>query len=234
MIGERQFKFAIEALGNLLYPNICAGCGTDLSGKEVVCSACCASLPVTNFHMHANNPIEKIFWGRVPLLTAFSYLYFNKHSIVRQLLHQLKYQSNPEVGYFFGRKMGQAMLQSNRFIDLDALVPLPLHEVKLRSRGYNQAELVAKGMAEILNIPILSSIVSRPSQNVTQTHKNRTERWQNTSGKFKVNQQMNLERKHILLIDDVVTTGATLEACATEILKLKASISIATVAYTSL
>lgn len=234
MIGKRQFKYAIEALGHLLYPNICAGCGTDLSGKEVVCAACCASLPVTNFHMHANNPIEKIFWGRVPLLSAFSYLYFNKHSIVRQLLHQLKYQSNPEVGYFFGRRMGQVMLQSNRYTDLDALIPLPLHDSKLKSRGYNQAETIAEGIAEILRIPILNSVVTRPSQNQTQTHKNRTERWKNTCGKFLVKKSKELEKKHILLIDDVVTTGATLEACASELLNLKAAISIATVAYTSL
>lgn len=234
MIGERQFKYAIEALGHLFYPHLCAGCGTDLSGKEVVCAACCASLPVTNFHLHANNPIEKIFWGRVPLLTAFSYLYFNKHSIVRQLLHELKYQSNTEVGYFFGRRMGQAMLQSNRYLDLDALIPLPLHERKKRTRGYNQAELIASGISEILNIPVLNSVISRPSQNETQTHKNRSERWQNTSGKFKVTKGINLERKHILLIDDVVTTGATIESCATELLQLNASISIATVAYTSL
>ncbi len=227
-------KYSFEAIQSLFYPCVCAGCGIDLHGEEVICISCLQSLPVTNYHLHASNPVEKIFWGRVPLLSAFSYLYFNKHSIVRSLLHQLKYESNREVGYFFGRQIGHAMNLSNRYNEVDMIIPLPLHESKFRKRGYNQAELICDGISEITGIPVNTQLLIRPSKNETQTHKSRIERWENTSGKFHVKENSDIIGKHILLVDDVVTTGATLEASAVELVTKGAKVSIGTLAYTIL
>ena len=230
----KGLKYSIQAVESLFYPCVCAGCGIDLYNEEVICISCLHSLPVTNYHLHASNPVEKILWGRVPLLSAFSYLYFNKHSIVRSLLHQLKYESNKEVGYFFGRQIGNAMKLSNRYNEVDMVIPLPLHESKLRKRGYNQAELICEGISEITGIPVNTTLLIRPSKNETQTHKTRIERWENTSGKFQVVDITNIENRHILLVDDVVTTGATLEASAIELVRKGAKVSIGTLAYTIL
>lgn len=230
----RALRYSVEAVQSLFYPNICAGCGIDLHDEEVICISCLQSLPITNYHLHASNPVEKIFWGRVPLLSAFSYLYFNKHSIVRSLLHQLKYESNKEVGYFFGRQIGTALRQSNRYNHVEMLIPLPLHDSKMKKRGYNQAEIICQGISEVTSIPVNVHILKRPSRNETQTHKSRIERWQNTSGKFQVSDNANLQGKEVLLIDDVVTTGATLEASAVELVNKGAKVSIGTLAYTNL
>jgi len=231
---KAAFSYGIEAISSLFFPKVCAGCGTDITGDEIICIPCMHNLPVTNYHMHSSNPVEKIFWGRVPLLTAFSYLYFNKHSIVQSLLHQLKYQSNQEVGLFFGRQIGKAILNSNRYNDLEYLIPLPLHPSKQKKRGYNQAEMICDGISEILHIPVNTEILVRPVKNETQTHKSRMERWENTSGKFSISKKEKLEGKHIMLVDDVVTTGATLEVSAAMLLTTGCRLSIGTLAYTLL
>src|SRR5687767_11123504 len=143
-----------NSVAHLIYPEVCAGCGSDLiSGKQLLCLDCIDALPVSNFHMHANNPIEKIFWGRLPLVTAFSYLFFTKQSILQQLLHEFKYKGKKEIGEYFGRRMGEAILQSNRFADVDAVVPLPLFVKKERIRGYNQAAVIGQGISHVTGIP---------------------------------------------------------------------------------
>jgi ComF family protein len=228
------FHEAFQSVVNLFFPRVCGGCGNDLYGsEEVICIRCADMLPTTNFHVHGNNPVEKIFWGRLPLVAACSYLYFTKDSLLQRLMHSFKYNGNREIGLFFGRQMGKSFLQSNRFDRFDALIPLPLHPRKEKQRGYNQATVLCDGIAETMRIPVLKDAIVRSMITETQTRKNRISRWQNMEGKFVVKPEHLLRQKHVLLIDDVVTTGATLESCGLELLKVEGlRLSIATLAYT--
>lgn len=225
----------LSPLVNLFFPKLCTGCGNDLYGTQAeLCLSCMDKLPVTNFHLHGNNPVEKIFWGRLPLAVASSYLYFTKDSLIQHLLHEFKYRGNKEIGHFLGRCMGQSFVESNRFHPIQALIPLPLHPRKEKKRGYNQAAVLCDGIAEVFNIPVLKNVIARPTVTETQTHKNRIRRWQNIEGKFLLKEPSAIENRHILLIDDVVTTGATLEACGQELIQAESvTLSIATLAYTS-
>lgn len=187
-------------------------------------------MPHTNFAMHPNNPLEKKFWGRLSLTAGMSEFYFSKDSIVQNMIHELKYRGNKDAGKFFGNLVGKSLLNSNRF-NVDLIIPLPLFERKEKMRGYNQSELIANGIAEIINKPVIRNNVIRKVFTETQTKKHRLERWKNVATVFQVNYPEQLEGKKILLVDDVVTTGATLDACGTEILKIKdVSLSIATLA----
>ena len=225
----------VEAIAHLFYPQLCAGCGNDLQGTgQVICLRCFDQIPVTNFHLHAANPVEKIFWGRVAVTAAASYTYFTKDSMMQQLLHGLKYQGRKETGIFFGRKIGAALLDSNRFLDLRAIIPVPLHPKKEKKRGYNQAAVIAAGISEKMQLPLVTDSLLRTGASETQTHKSRVERWHNIAGLFKVSKDRELTGKHVLLVDDVITTGATLEACAAELLKTEGTrVSIVTIAYAS-
>jgi ComF family protein len=194
---------------------------------------CINRLPVTGFHMHANNPVEKIFWGRMPVTAAASFLYYSKDSLLQHIVHALKYKGNKELGLFIGRKMGELLFQTHRFSDIEALVPLPLFAARERKRGYNQATVLCEGMAEVLALPIFKQVIQRQTSSATQTNKNRIDRWLNMQGKFELKQPDTIAGKHILLIDDVITTGATLEACGQELLTAaNTRISIMTMAYT--
>ncbi len=192
-------------------------------------------LPVTNFHLHRDNPVEKIFMGRLAVEHASAYAYFNKQSVMQNLLHQLKYKGKKEIGLYFGRRMGEAFGSTERYSEIDALVPLPLFFKRERKRGYNQAAMICEGMAEIMGLPVLNTVIVRKRNTETQTHKNRAERWENIEGQFELIDKEKVEGKHVLLVDDVLTTGATLEACGSELLKAWGlKLSIATLAYTSL
>lgn len=180
--------------------------------------------------MHANNPLEKRFWGRLSLTSAMSELYFSKDSIVQNIIHEFKYRGNKKAGHYFGNLIGRSLLNSNRF-NIDLIVPLPLFIRKEKMRGFNQAEILCNGIAEIINKPIVTQNVTRKIFTESQTKKHRIERWQNVKGIFYVNDPKSLEDKHILLVDDVITTGATLEACGTEILKVTGTkLSVVTLA----
>jgi len=180
--------------------------------------------------MHANNPVEKRFWGRLAVTSAMSEFYFSQNSIVQNMIHELKYRGNKKAGKFFGNLMGKSLLNSNRF-HVDVIIPLPLFERKERMRGYNQSELIANGIAEIISKPVVKNNVVRNFFTETQTKKHRLERWKNVENIFYVTRPSELEGKHILLVDDVITTGATIESCGLEILKIKdAKLSIASFA----
>jgi ComF family protein len=226
-------KHIKEALLHLAFPHVCEGCGTDnLQAEHLLCLRCLSSLPSTNFYMHPNNPIEKIFWGRMPVTSASSQYYFTKESMMQHLMHQFKYKGNKEVGIYLGRLMGWALQESNRFSFVDALIPLPLHKSREHKRSYNQAAILCEGISSVLNKPVLKNVVIRPEQTETQTKKGRIQRWQNMRGKFELTNPQAIEEKHVLLVDDVVTTGATLEACGQEILKAKnTQLSIATLCF---
>jgi ComF family protein len=222
-----------DSLLHLAFPHVCEGCGTDnLQPEHLLCIRCLSTLPETNFHLHPNNPIEKIFWGRIPISCATAQYYFTKESMMQHLMHQFKYKANKDVGIYLGKLMGWALINSNRFSSIDALIPLPLHKSKEHKRGYNQAAVLCEGIASVLNKPVLKNIVTRPEQTETQTKKGRIQRWQNMEGKFELLNESSIENKHVLLVDDVVTTGATLEACGREILKAKnLQLSLATLCF---
>jgi ComF family protein len=218
-------------LFHLFYPYNCIGCGSDVIDKDnFICLQCIHDLPVTNFAIHANNALEKKFWGRVSVTSAMSELYFSKDSIVQNMIHEFKYRGNKNAGHYFGNMIGRSLLNCNRF-DVDLIIPLPLFIRKEKMRGFNQAEILCDGIAEIINKRVISKNVIRKVFTESQTRKHRTERWQNVEGLFYINDPKPLEGNHILLVDDVITTGATLEACGTEILNVRGTkLSVATLA----
>jgi ComF family protein len=224
-----------ESFLQLFFPHICVGCGSDLLSREnMICIRCMDALPQTQFELHADNPTEKIFWGRLPLESASSQYYFSKDSLMQRLMHQIKYKNNKELCIFLGRLMGQQLIQSNRFSEIDALIPLPLHPEKEKRRGYNQANLLCIGMAETMYLPVISDAVIRTAFTESQTNKGRVDRWLNMENKFEIANEELLQNKQLLLIDDVVTTGATLEACGMSILSAgNTRLSIATLCYAS-
>lgn len=232
MLGYKEIK---ESLLQLVFPHICAGCGSDLLNEESqLCIRCLTALPETNFNLHANNPMEKIFWGRLPLASATAQFYFTKESLIQHLMHQLKYKGNKELGLQLGRLMGSGFKETNRFNGIDALIPLPLYPKKEKRRGFNQATILCDGISEILNIPVFKNTIIRTQHTDTQTKKGRMERWQNIEGKFELLNPASIENKHILLVDDVVTTGATLEACGSILMQAEnLRLSIATLCFAS-
>ncbi len=224
-----------NALFHLAFPHVCEGCGCDIPDpSQLLCLSCLGSLPQTSFHLHGNNPVEKLFWGRLPITHATAQYYFTKASLMQRLMHQLKYKGNKEAGLYLGRLMGQALSASNRFIHTDVLVPLPLHRLREKQRGYNQAALLCQGISEVMNKPVLKNIVGRTIQTESQTKKGRISRWQNIEGRFELLDTSDIKDKHVLLVDDVVTTGATLESCGRALMEggLK-KLSIATLCFSS-
>lgn len=208
-----------QSLLHLIFPHVCAGCGTDLSNTEnQLCLRCAAALPQTFFELHGNNPVEKKLWGRLPVQAATAQYYFTRESLVQQIVHEIKYRNNTSLGRQIGRMMGRSLLQSGRFM-VDVLIPLPLFPEKEKKRGYNQSMVLCRGIADEMQIPVLNDIVIRPQFTETQTKKGRIERWKNMDGKFVLKDESAIAGKHVLLIDDVITTGATLESCGNEILK---------------
>lgn len=224
-----------ESVLHLLFPHVCESCGTDvIHPNNFLCLRCHADLPRTDFHLYPSNPVEKIFWGRLPLTSATAQYYFTKGSKMQNLMHGLKYKGNKELGLYLGRLMGNAFAESNRFRFIDALVPLPLFPSKEKKRGYNQATVLCEGITEVLDKPILKDVIIRTTHTDSQTKKNRVQRWANMEGRFELVNPGSIKDKHILLIDDVITTGATLEACGAELVNAEnVRLSIATLCYSS-
>lgn len=209
-----------EDLLAMVFPEICNACGKPLYKHEnLICNYCKVKLPFTNFHLQSDNPIEKIFWGRVPIEKAGAFLYFHKGNRVQQLMHRFKYKGKKEIGELIGNIYGHELVKSNCFTDVDMIIPVPLHPEKQQKRGYNQSEYFAIGLAKAMNIPCNNQILVRAVASSTQTKKNRFERWQNVETIFKVIDENALQNKHVILVDDVITTGATVEACAFTLLK---------------
>ena len=221
---------------NLFFPHVCVGCGSDqLQQQDIVCAECMAMLPYTGFLEHEENPVEKVFYGRIPVKVAGSLLYFTRPSIVQNLMQAVKYQGNQEAGLWMGELLGNAMLQSKRFNHINAIIPVPLHRQKEQQRGYNQAYLLAKGLSNILHAPVVDGVLIRQTFTATQTHKGRTDRMNILQNAFALTTPESLYQKHLLLVDDIITTGATLEACGQTLLSAApASLNITSVAYTRL
>ena len=198
-----------------------------------LCQQCIQNLPITDFFSINENPIEKIFWGRADIKNAGALLFFTKDSLVQRLMTQLKYHHNKKVGILFGKLMGQAIAAAEKFEQIDLLIPIPILPSKINSRGYNQSQVIAIGMQQVWNRPIMQDVLIKKNWSNSQTKKDRKARLQQVPDLFILNHPNRIEGKNILLVDDVLTTGATLEAAiATLMAGSPASISIAVAAYT--
>lgn len=221
----------ISSLEHIFFPVTCNGCGSGVANRtRPLCGLCLASLPFTHFAPCPNNPVEKTFRGRIRFRAAASLLYFTKDSLTQHLVHQFKYKGSRELARYLGQLTGMSLRSSGRFANIDAVVPLPLHRRKEEDRGYNQAALIGEGIAHSLQVPLLPHALARDKATRTQTLQSREERWANVNGRFRINEDG--LTGHILLVDDVITTGATLDACGSLINTIPGSaLSIATLAF---
>jgi len=224
----------LEGFAGLFWPNVCACCSTGLiRGEQYVCSHCMYELPATNFHKEDDNPVAQIFWGRAKIECATAGYYFRKGNNVQKLVHQVKYRGQKEMGTVLGREMGK-YLYNSKFIDIDIVAPVPLHQQKRRKRGYNQSEWIARGVAEVLGKPMDALTLERRFFTSSQTRKKRFDRWENVDAGFLLTHKETFAGRHILLVDDVLTTGATLEACIHAVLTAPGTkASVAALAFTS-
>ncbi|WP_210462571.1 ComF family protein [Rufibacter roseolus] len=219
----------------LLFPEDCRACGGDLAmGEEIICSHCRIKLPYTNFHLSpTDNPLHQVFWGRVPIQLAAAYLVFQEKGRVQRLLHQLKYKGQEEVGELLGRWFGAQLKTQEEFRAVEVVVPVPMHQSKERQRGYNQVLGFAKAIADHLELPLATDALRKNRLSATQTTKNRQARWEAMQQLYAIHRPEAIQGKHVLLVDDVITTGATIEACAQVLLKQGATaVSVASIAYT--
>lgn len=201
---------------HLFYPNLCALCQKPLvEGEEQICLGCLCDLPHTGYHRLPDNPVEQRLAGMVALEHGSAFLHYAKGGKTQRLIYALKYYDNPELGFLLGRQAARELLSDRSpLCQADLLIPVPLHPRKETTRGYNQSERIAAGMSSILRIPVCTDQVSRIIPTDSQTHRSIYERWQNTCSIFKINRPETLINKQLLLIDDVITTGATIAACA--------------------
>ncbi|MEI7595304.1 MAG: phosphoribosyltransferase family protein [Bacteroidota bacterium] len=219
---------------SLFFPNICLACSAPLQKFErCVCTSCNYHLPKTNFHKEKENAITQIFWGRINIYSAASYFYFQKAGKVQHLIHQLKYKGQQVVGEYIGEIYGNELKNAEYFKNIDFIVPVPLHPKKLKKRGYNQSECFARGISKSMNAPIVNDL-QRNFFTETQTKKSRFERWRNVGSVFELTNKEKYINKQILIVDDVITTGATIEACAQHFAAIEGvKISVVTIAYAS-
>lgn len=208
-------------LVHLIYPNTCLVCENELSQQHNhFCPFCYAELQFTYFE-RSDEPtlLDQLFWGRIPVHATYSYLYFEKGKSAQPILHALKYKDKPEIGVELGRMMGEQIKELEVFKDVDAIIPVPLHSHKEFKRGYNQSEKIADGIASILNTYVDTDFISRVKNTESQTKKNRFLRWENMENKFKSSLNAKKSYKHVAIVDDVITTGSTMEAIIQQIQK---------------
>ncbi len=219
---------------NLLYPRMCYGCETALLNNEkILCTPCLHSIPIADHHLENGNAVEKIFYGRIPVENAAALLLFEKKGLVQKLIHNLKYKGHEEIGSFLGSWLGAELKDISKWNAVDLVIPVPLHKQKLKKRGYNQVAQFGKEIAAALEIPYREDILLKVSATQTQTVKKRFARWGTIEETFTVQNHDILRGAHVLIADDLVTTGATLEACAHKLLEVPGvKISIATMAVT--
>lgn len=227
-----SIQLALNGLKTLLFPKLCENCRQLLAAtEEVVCTSCELQIPETDFHTVADNAAARLFYGRVPLLNVTSYAYFTDGGIMQELLHGLKYNDRRSTGLWLGRRLGAQMAGAGWAAKIHCIVPVPLHPTKEASRGYNQSELIARGIADAIQKPVRTDVLIRQRRTESQTRKSRAERTANLDNAFTVAPGADIASKHILLCDDVLTTGATLEACALTLQQVaNVKISIATIA----
>ncbi|MBN1387041.1 MAG: ComF family protein [Bacteroidales bacterium] len=203
---------------SLLFPRLCYACGKNLlRNEDLICTECYVLIPRTNYHNERDNPVEQLFWGRCRIEKAAAFSFYNRGSRLRTLIHNLKYKGIKDIGFKLGEIYGSSLSSSGFTSDIDLIVPVPLHPSKQRMRGFNQSEIISQGISVSAGIPVDISSLSRKNISSTQTKKSRYERWTNVEGIFCINDEANIINKHILLVDDVITTGSTVEACVAEL-----------------
>lgn len=228
---KKNFKL-LNNLLSIFYPRLCISCGNILQENEQhLCLNCLLHLPETNYHKTEDNPLNDIFRGRAKVENTLAYLSFRKGNAVQHILHQLKYKGNKEIGAYMGERYGKKLAQANLFSDVDFILPIPLHPKKLKIRGYNQSEWIAKGLSAGLGIPYNTSVLVRNTFTETQTKKSRFNRWENVKDVFEITDTELLTGKYVIVCDDVLTTGATTEAAVQKILGIEGTrVSVVTLA----
>jgi ComF family protein len=219
---------------SLFYPSLCAACREPLLQNEhTICTSCWMDLPYTGYFRDKDNPVERLFWGRSPVHFATSLCHFRKAGRVQRLLHELKYKGRTEVGHILGVELGRQIRESPHFGQIDAIAPVPLHPRKERQRGYNQSLFIAEGISSVLQAPVQPALITRTIHTSTQTRRSRYDRYRNVEQVFQVNEPPEGYGNHVLIVDDVVTTGSTLEACCNSLREHsnpETKVSIATLA----
>lgn len=209
-----EFREVLEDFVSLIYPKFCNACQNSLvKGEEIICTHCLLDLPRTNYHFNTDNPLMTRFRGRLELAHALAYLKFKKKSKVQHLLHALKYYGCTEIGYKLGLMYGEELKRTGISLQYDLITSVPLHASRLRQRGYNQSDEWARGISETTKIPFRNDLLVRKLKTKTQTKRSKLGRWENVSEVFELKAKGSIEGKRILLVDDVVTTGSTIESC---------------------
>jgi len=219
---------------SLLFPRLCYACGNHLLRNEkLICTECLVQIPRTKYHLEESNQVEQLFWGRCRIERAAAFSFYNRDSRIRKLIHNLKYKGIKEIGYDLGRIYGASLAGSDFLKEIDIIVPVPLHPSKKRVRGFNQSDIIAEGLSESTGLPVDYNSLKRVTVTETQTRRSRYERWVNVDGIFSIADYSNIVGKHVLLVDDVITTGSTIESCANELLKAEGvKVSVAALAVT--
>ncbi|WP_083677179.1 ComF family protein [Winogradskyella sp. J14-2] len=216
----------------MFFPKVCEACNRALADNElIICTQCRHDLPVTNFHFDNTDTVKKVVYGRVKLELATALLHFSKKGAVQQLLHNLKYRGHQHISGFFGRWLGAELKTIDAYNEIEIVIPVPLYKTKLRQRGYNQVEQFGKAIAKALNADYNDTVLIKTKSTKTKVFEGRISRWNDDGAVFAISEDVALRGKHILLVDDIITTGATAEACATELLKIdNIKLSLATMA----
>lgn len=206
----------------LFFPRVCIVCsGSLIQAEECICVRCNIQLPRTQYHVQKENPIERRLYGLMPVEQATAFFYYQKESRFRHIIHELKYKGGKHIGEIMGRQMASEIVSSGFFNEVDMMMPIPLHKKKLKSRGYNQSEWLAQGIAQVTGIPLITCALRRTVKTETQTTKKRYERWENMQDVFELHQPEKYAGMHILLVDDVLTTGATIVGCTKAFAEVK-------------
>ncbi len=226
-------KLWLESLLHLVLPNSCVICKKPISSSEPdICIFCTYELTRYEGLTSSNNAVEKTFWGRVQVENAFAYLLLKQGNSVQKLIHQLKYKNKKRLGIHLGETMAEKLIKEKKALNLDLILPMPLHPKKFRLRGYNQSSCIANGLSKVFKVDINEDVLIRKDYQNSQTNKGRIERWENVKGSFCCVNETLLEGKHVLIVDDVLTTGATMESCINCIKTInKIKISVACLAY---
>ena len=220
---------ASDFLG-LFFPELCLSCRKPLvRGEDILCTDCLIAIARTDFHRQRDNSLEQAFWGRCNIERAAAFSVYNRGSRVRTLIHMMKYKGRKDLGISLGKLYGSYLKESTFMNDIDIMIPVPLHPSRLRRRGYNQSEYIASGLSEVTGVPVISDVLKRVVQTSSQTKSGRYERWENVEGMFVVTKPERISGRHLLVVDDVITTGSTMEACVNA-LNDAAAVSVSVIA----